>query len=197
MQEEPALTLPPEEQELVKSTYRRSKCILEYGSGGSTVFAARECNCKCFSVESDKQWSAGLSSYLDLHFPKHEVKLHHSNIGDTTKWGYPSSRSRLLWYKFLRYSHSVWDRKDFEYPDTILIDGRFRVACFLATMSNIRKPATILFDDYEPRCEYHVVEQFFKPTRIVGRMAEFQVNPRSLSASERLNLWRVFVDPSQ
>jgi protein O-GlcNAc transferase len=36
-------------------------------------------------------------------------------------------------------------------PDVVLIDGCFRVACFLACWANIQRPTTVIFDDYTER----------------------------------------------
>lgn len=59
----------------------------------------------------------------------------------------------------------------------LLIDGRFRVACFVSALVRIQKPTLILFDDYKERSEYHIVERILKPTQLVGRMAIFHAVP--------------------
>jgi hypothetical protein len=70
-------------------------------------------------------------------------------------------------------------------PDLILIDGRFHIACFLASIL-LAKPGTIiLFDDYFDRPNYHVVEKYIKPSAKAGRMAEFILNA-SFNHSEAL-----------
>ena len=58
-------------------------------------------------------------------------------------------------------------------PDTVLVDGRFRVACFLASLIYLQPGAVILWDDYRGRDSYYVVESIVKPTRFHGYMAEF------------------------
>jgi hypothetical protein len=66
----------------------------------------------------------------------------------------------------------------------VLIDGRFRVGCFLATMMRITRPVVVLFDDYKGRKPYAVVEEFFAPSAMGGRMARFVVSPRTPDPSE-------------
>jgi len=58
----------------------------------------------------------------------------------------------------------------------VLVDGRFRVACFLASILSITEDTTIFFDDYVDRDYYHVVEEIIKPNRFCGRQAIFEVN---------------------
>ena len=56
-------------------------------------------------------------------------------------------------------------------PDIVFIDGRFRVASFLATYLNASKPCTVVFDNYRDRECYHVVESILKPSRFIDRTA--------------------------
>jgi hypothetical protein len=74
-----------------------------------------------------------------------------------------------------------------EFYDLVLIDGRFRVACALRTISEAVKRNTsirILVDDYldelEPRPHYHVIEQYAPMTSSAGRMAVFDITPETL-----------------
>lgn len=60
-------------------------------------------------------------------------------------------------------------------PDLVLIDGRFRVACFMATLLFAQPGCRILFDDYGDRPDCIVVERFVKPSSMAGRVAEFVV----------------------
>lgn len=41
-----------------------------------------------------------------------------------------------------------------------MIDGRFRVACFLYSLLCAETGTVILFDDYSLRFRYHLVEDF-------------------------------------
>lgn len=177
-------------------SYNRAETILEYGSGGSTVVAAERPAGRCFSVESDKDWALGVSNWIDQNVPGNSVTVHHADIGATGKWGYPNPKKRYDRQKYLEYTQSVWARPDFVHPDLVLIDGRYRVGCFLSVIAKIEKPTTILFDDYTMRRHYHVVERIFKPSQIVGgRMAVFEVEPRQLSRMEQILLWRKTLSP--
>jgi hypothetical protein len=78
---------------------------------------------------------------------------------------------------FIGYAQSIWDSVDFEHPDVVLVDGRFRAACFMTAYLNAERPITLLFDDYIKRTEYHVIERLCKPSRMIGRMAVFELRP--------------------
>lgn len=179
----PVLTLPEVEAEALASAYRDASVILEYGSGGSTVLAS-DMGKTVFSVESDAAWLDGMRTWFDQHKPKGRVVLHHANIGPTGKWGAPTGPKSFR--NFPGYALSVWDRADFEHPDLVLIDGRFRPACLLATAFRISRPVRVLFDDYAGRPHYHDIETMLRPSRMHGRMAEFQLVPTAVPA-ERLD----------
>ena len=146
MQDRPELTFPEDVAALVRSSYCSAGAILEYGSGGSTILAAEIPNLTCFSVESDKQWAIGVQTWVDTNVEAHGVVIHYSNVGETREWGWPKQIRKTMLPKYARYPRSVWSREDFVHPDIVLIDGRFRVGCFLACITRIDRPTKILFD---------------------------------------------------
>ena len=68
----------------------------------------------------------------------------------------------------------------------ILIDGRFRIACFVTAYLRATKPIIVLFDDYLDRPHYHVIERLLAPTEFVGRMARFDLQPMMHLPREQL-----------
>ena len=60
-------------------------------------------------------------------------------------------------------------------PDLVLIDGRFRVCCFLTSLARAEAGTILLFDDYRDRPLYHLVEEFVQPSRQCGRQTAFVV----------------------
>jgi hypothetical protein len=171
------LTFPAAETAFVKAAYPKAKVILEYGSGGSTVLAA-ESGCRVISVESDKAWAARLTEHLATI--SDTAKVHHADIGRTGAWGVPMKANEYP--KFHAYALSVWDRPDFEEPDLVLIDGRFRASCLVAVLLRAKRPTTVLFDDYAKRKYYHGVEKLARKEEMIGRMARFTVTPGSIPA---------------
>lgn len=102
------------------------------------------------------------------------ISINYCDIGSVRDWGIPSGAEGVR--NYWRYPTTPWkisvDRNI--RPDLILIDGRFRVACFLYSWICADEGTTILFDDYTVRPEYHVVERISEPVSTHGRLAEFK-----------------------
>lgn len=177
---EPRVMLPPAVLDYVTAELGAARVVLEYGAGGSTVLAA-SLGARVFSVETDPGWIVHVRRWLTSNDLQDRVTLHYADIGRTARWGRPKKPRRRHWARYLRYPRSVWNRPDFEQPDLILVDGRFRVASFLCAMTRIRRPTRLLFDDWLTRPDYHVVERFQRPALIVDRMAVFDLQPQRLS----------------
>lgn len=162
--------------ELLKRKMTDCNVFLEYGAGGSTILAAKQGVHSIFSVESDLGFIDAVSKKLaetknvDPLFSPVFV-----DIGPTGNWGVPTDKTMAV--RWPRYCVDVWDelRLADASPDLVLVDGRFRVACFLASLIFAKEGCTILFDDYVDRPQYHMVENFLRPASIAGRMAEFVV----------------------
>jgi len=179
----PALTLPPDEAAAIRDAYAGAGVILEYGSGGSTALAAGMAGKVVFAVESDAGWAQGLRDWFTANPPAAErVVIHHADVGETGKWGMPVNN--LAWTRFHGYPLSVWDLTGFQHPDVVLVDGRFRAACFLATLYRITRKVTLFWDDYSDRPTYHEVERLAKPVRMHGRMAQFDLTPTPVTGAD-------------
>ncbi len=191
----PELTLPEAEAELVRELYTAADVILEYGSGGSTVLAAQLPDKLVFSVESDLEWAQMMRGYLAQNPPAKgtEVDVIWSDVGPTKEWGFP--RTAKAWDRYARYPLEVWDLKTFRAPDVVLVDGRFRVGCALATGFRTQKPVTLLFDDYQRRKQYHVVEDYFGTPSYTGRMARFEIIPMAVPAERLLQIVEMMSRP--
>lgn len=177
----PVLTLPAHEANILARACDAASVVLEYGSGGSTALAAQHSDV-VISVESDAEWLDGMRTWFASDKPRAEVILHHADIGPTGKWGMPAGARSFR--NFPRYALEIWDHPRFSHPDLVLIDGRFRPACLLATAFRINRPVTVLFDDYAERPAYHGVEAMFRPAAMHGRMAEFHLKPTVLPANQ-------------
>ena len=193
MIERPKLTLPGAEAAAVAAAYAAASVILEYGSGGSTVLAAEMPGKTVFSVESDAGWLGMMRGWFADHPPLSDVHLHHGDIGPTGKWGKPLDESAMR--RWPDYALGVWDLPTFRHPDVVLVDGRFRPACLLATLFRISRPVTVLFDDYEGRDTYRAVEDVVRPTAFHGRMAQFDLEPSVIPAERLAWVIRQFLRP--
>jgi hypothetical protein len=161
--------------EFYLSRIRDSKIYLEYGSGGSTVHAAQVVDV-LVSVDSDPYFLRAVEKGLARQPGRPDCHLIYSDIGLTGPWGTPVARklSKRRLEKWRRYSELPWAlfrEKEIE-PDTILIDGRFRVACALESLANLslNSQTLLLFDDYIDRAYYHAIESFAQLIFSRGRM---------------------------
>jgi hypothetical protein len=151
---------------------------LEYGSGGSTILAAA-LNKPFVSVDTDRMFIESLRRKIgSMTATQH---LLHADIGLIGPWGIPfpagkPSLQRLnKWKAYPKTPWPVIDHQD-NYPDLVLIDGRFRVATALTCCIHLSgcSTAQILVDDYADRPSYHVIEKHANLVRMLGRMAVFQ-----------------------
>lgn len=149
------------------------KCYLEYGTGGSTIYAGNVAKVEnIISVETDRAWLDAVAQGIQGGGSK--VRLVHCDLGETGAWGWPKTNERMG--DFWRYPTVAWSvaAQNRLSPDTILIDGRFRVACFLFSLLNAQDGTTILFDDYFDRPQYAVAERFCRVESQHGRLAVFR-----------------------
>jgi hypothetical protein len=161
----------------------RTSHYLEYGSGGSTVLAWQSVK-TVVSVDNDRRFLRAVTQFLSGSAvrPAHSMLIY-VNTGITKRWGFPlfktPTRARL--FRWQRYTTAPWPffTDHGIQPDTILVDGRFRVACVLESLLHLvdRSPCTILVDDYVNRPEYAEVEAFADRIAMHGQMAELRKKP--------------------
>jgi hypothetical protein len=173
--QEPQVTFPADVAAYVERLYTQASVILEYGSGGSTLLAAKLPDKRVISVENDARWAEDMQAWIANASLPSRPRIYPVDVGETGKWARPKNARH--WKKFHTYPLRVWDEPFFEQPDVILIDGRFRIACFVTAYLRTSKPVIVLFDDYLDRPHYHVVERLLKPSEYVGRMARFDLQP--------------------
>lgn len=172
----------------LRSVYERADTILEYGSGGSTSVAASMPGKTIYAVENDAGFLKVMMEHLqDAPSQPH---FHFVDMGEPGKWG----RVTDLKENGSDYATTVWDLPKFTSPDVVLIDGRFRAACFVTTLARISKPATILFDDYVGRPNYHWISELLPVSEKVGRMAVFYASPGNLPGKLWTKIARAYSD---
>jgi hypothetical protein len=159
----------------------RAVSYLEFGSGGSTVLAAR-LGKPTLSVESDRFFARQVRARAGA---AGMVKVLAPDIGMTKQWGVPVFRrptpKRLRkWSAYVFGPFAELERSGRQFPDLVLVDGRFRVACALESARQAQalgRGLTIFFDDYAERDYYHVVERHLGKPRMAGRAAIFELAP--------------------
>ncbi|MCK5757083.1 MAG: hypothetical protein KAH46_30700 [Mycobacterium sp.] len=174
-----------------------SQChrYLEYGTGGSTYLAA-QLGVPFVAVDSDKYFLRAVERKISAAGYRDQNQVfRYADIGFTGTWGRPLGRvdARRL-AKFRSYSDIPPECFEGQFPDLVLVDGRFRVACALKVMKTLAECSPrwdVAVDDYAQRSEYHVLESYSTPT-LVGRMAVFSrlsVSGQSLNLKSEIERW--------
>ncbi|CBV44235.1 tetratricopeptide repeat protein [Halomonas elongata] len=159
----------------------------EFGSGGSTVWAAKK-GLTVYGVESDWQWVKSLKSRLGELCQVEAV-----DIGPTKEWGFPvSSGAEEAFPKYSRYIH----HHDMPF-DRVLVDGRFRVASTLSAIEHVMKhhpdpfAARIFIHDFWNRPHYHVLLEFLEEVERAETAGVFRVK-HEFDMQRLSRLWENF-----
>lgn len=172
-----------EAAERLKHEYENSTCVLEYGGGASTLLALRSSINYLFTVESDKSFVMALTkraTHVRTTIEGCNTKFFpvYQEIGPVGSWGRPMRKDSKTIQRFPKYATDVWKLINGEgvNPDFVLVDGRFRVACVVATIMEAKRiPGVglplIWVDDFVGRkSKYKVIEELlYKPEIVANR----------------------------
>lgn len=148
--------MTPREVQCLKKFLTKATYYFEFGSGGSTHFALQTSKGKVVSVESAKPWVKRVRKTLRKYGDRLSVRW--IDIGPVGNCGIPTnSKTSSRWPN---YSLAIKKLPPGTQVDTVLVDGRFRVACILQTILTFPN-ATVCVHDFWKRPEYHVVLPFF------------------------------------
>lgn len=154
---------------LFKDEVKRVDVYGEYGCGKSTSWVLGMTRADVISVDTS---SHGISVVKkDNQSNSDRLKIHHSNLGDVGRWGRPLRYDKIG--SFFDYTDYIW--KQNPSPKLVLIDGRFRVCCFLTIIKFAEEGTKIIFDDYTNRPHYHFVEKYVSRVKECGRQCMFVV----------------------
>ncbi|MER8829456.1 hypothetical protein NKH73_22215 [Mesorhizobium sp. M0938] len=162
------IIMTPKEVDLLSSFLSKTKHYFEFGMGGTTLLASSLVAQSVTSIESDKEWVEKVRS--EIGDPKIKITLRHIYVGPTGGWGTPVDRSHE--HLFPTYSNAIVEA-DTEKIDFCLVDGRFRVACFMTALLWLRQDAIIAIHDYTVRPHYHLVEEFARNVATCNTLALF------------------------
>ena len=169
-------TMKNSEISFLQTYLLESENVFEFGCGSSTIFISNNENIKnIHSVDSNIDWINKIKENL----PK-KTKLHYVDINaDPDNWGHPLDHSKIDdWPK---YSSVLLKIRNF-FPDLILVDGRFRVACALKSISRMKKDSYLMIHDYT--LKFQRVENYFDIVDKAGSLYVFNkknnINERAL-----------------
>lgn len=142
----------------------------EFGTGGSTLLAVRTPFDVVVGVESDPEWARKVREDEEVAaaIAAGRASILHADIGPTGAWGGPVDRDKpQKWPNYIATMWSEWERRQ-SFPDLVLVDGRFRVACALsvallaaAQRGDRAAPLVVLHDVSDRRPNYNRVFDFF------------------------------------
>lgn len=178
----PALFFKPhmqlKEYYLLKELCKNKQVIVEYGSGGSTVYFLKQKK-RVYSVESDADFyrlMCGLT--IVKHALCRNLTYRLIDLGPTAKWGIPvNTHSNLTWPD---YYTAIWkDVHKEEKIDVVFIDGRFRVSCCLYSILRVLEKGCndtlFIIHDFWLRKSYEVLLEFLDEYKSMITLASFTI----------------------
>jgi hypothetical protein len=139
----------------------------EFGTGGSTLLASRAGFETLVGVDSDAEWARKVREDPAIAplVTAGRASILHADIGPVGNWGSPVDRSTAeRWPRYLATMWAEWDRRGL-FPDLVLVDGRFRVACCLSVAllaaAARQAPLVLLHDVQDVRPAYRRVFDAF------------------------------------
>lgn len=161
--------MPIKQQFFFKNILNNCNNYMEFGSGGSTIYASNNVKNKVLSFESDELWINKIKSQLK----KENVNIIHIDIETkNNNWGYPGKNCSNE--KKMKYSTYFKNYIEEYNPDVILIDGRFRVSCALQIFDYINNNTKVLFDDFLNRDFYHEILNYYDIVNKVVNLVELK-----------------------
>jgi hypothetical protein len=177
----------------------------EFGAGGSTLLAVEAGFETIVTVESDAAWASAVREHA-LVAPAvaaGRANILHADLGPVGAWGYPQDRS--LSDRFPSYIAVMWEEWDRRgaFPDLVLVDGRFRVACALsvALLAATRQPPAVpplllLHDMVKSRPQYLKALPFFRELDRRGTLLLLEPDPAASAGLALATMLRSLSDQS-
>ena len=166
---------------LFKKYLMKSNVFAEYGCGQSTYWVLKNTTAQILSVDTSIDWIKTIKQ--SKVYDEQKIKLKYIDVGKVENWGFPIDYSKRD--SFIDYTNWVW--KQNLIPDTVLIDGRFRVCCFFTCLKFAKEGTIIIFDDYFDRPYYHIVEKHLRVYQKCGRQAIFKILNKEKFDSKKID----------
>jgi hypothetical protein len=169
------------EQRLLVSIASARKSVVEFGCGGSTLKWIQSGCERVVSVESDAAWVDRLAGHPELVEPidAGRLTLVKADIGPTGAWGRPIGWRNVA--QWADYWSTVWDlpvvRDAPSLVDTVLVDGRFRVASALNAALQTNPGTLVLVHDFWKRPQYQPILEHLTPIATADQLVVLQRRP--------------------
>jgi hypothetical protein len=171
------------ELDLFECFLRCAGRYLEFGTGGSTCLAAATVSGSVWSVDSSRKWQADVENHCKASGIKKPPKLLYVDIGPVGDWGAPLNQENRG--KWADYHSKIWQNPSASDCDLYMVDGRFRVACFMQIVLYCHPHARIMIHDFASRSYYRVVKHVATEVARAGDLSVFHRSEGDVSAVAR------------
>ena len=182
------------EIKLLTDSLNNCNSYLEYGSGNSTKISSTiDSISKIICVESDGKYldeEVRSDEAVSSRESRGEITYITPNLGDTEFWGHIANTAHRQNWPI--YALGPYLNKDFEKPDLVLVDGRFRVACVLAAILNLGSDARVLVHDFTWRKKYHRVLKFCEKVEEVDTLVVLKAK-KDFNRNDAQKMFQKFV----
>lgn len=163
--------MKPDEISLLTAFLQDANKYLEFGSGGSTFLASTIVKGSIVSLDSSQEWLDKVAQACAAQDGATAPHLVFVDIGPIGAWGAPTDPdTRSRWPA---YHTDIWATPGSEDADLYMVDGRFRIACFMQTLLHCRRDAVILIHDFAMRPGYHIVREVARQIASASELAAF------------------------
>lgn len=158
------LAMTEAETETLGKYMAGAQVYAEYGCGGSTMLACESGVRKIYSFDSHPQWVEKMQR--DTSDVGCNANIRYVNIGPVKMWGFPEQVNKTAWAAYAGAIKKV-DEESF---DLVLIDGRWRLACFFNTLQTVGEDTLIAVHDFTWRPAYHALLPYVEVVEQVGSL---------------------------
>ena len=144
-----------EEIKKIEQYLKPTNTFLEWGSGGSTLYFSKLV-LEYISIEYDIKWYKRIKRQILVNQYKNIKYIYCPPDNNTAPTGHKNSNPK----DFLSYVNIVDNIPKTRY-DTVLIDGRSRVACAKKILHYIDQNSVIFVHDFFNRVTYHEILTYY------------------------------------
>lgn len=167
------IVMTENEKRLLIKYIQKSNHHLEFGMGGSTFLSLYYSRSFVYTVDSSNDWIIKIKNHYYSIWNKKRLCICYADIGPTKEWGYPTLQHDE---RFKNYSSAVFEIIGSQIIDTVLIDGRFRVACAINSIIMLNEqPPIIMIHDFWQRPQYNILLKYLELIDSIDSLVVFKI----------------------
>lgn len=199
----PIVGMQNEEVKTVEKYLMGSKDVLEWGSGGSTIYFPKFINGKYVSIEHNRSWYDKIKPQISDNVEYYYVPYHHIKLDskldkvapDFCKYSMPPYTTRNWvtkvdndiwycpngdghdWHESIDYINKPLTLETKKY-DIVIVDGRSRRYCAYNAINLMSENSYLLFHDFNNRVGYRGVLKYFDIVEICDTLAVMKLKTK-------------------